>query len=180
MEVAIDLSLNNIGVSVWENGVLQKLILHRNNKKYPKRTSKTEILADKIEESLKFLQANVPLCSDVIYIERPTGSQNSSGMISYAVECFVYAYFKRLSMYVVWVMPSEAKQALTGDKNASKEQMIEAAMREYPHSLNPAYDWLVDKNGKPYAYNEHLADSIGIYKAGHKYHILLYTYVKNP
>lgn len=131
MEISIDLSLNNIGVSVWENGVLQKLILHRNNKKYPKRTSKTEILTDKIE-------------------------------------CFVYAYFKRLSMYVVWVMPSEAKQALTGDKNASKKQMIEAAMKEYHHSLNPAYDWLIDKNGKPYACNEHLVDSIGIYKAGHK------------
>ena len=166
MEIAIDLSLNNIGVSVFENGVLQKLILHRNNKKYPKWTSKTEILADKIEESLKFLQANVPLCSDVIYIERPTGSQNASGMISYTVECFVFAYFKRLSMNVVWVSPLAAKHALTGDQNATKEQMVEAAMREYPHSLNPAYDWLIDKNGKPYAYNEHLADSIGIYLAG--------------
>lgn len=168
MEIAIDLSLNNIGVSVFENGVLQKLILHRNNKKYPKNVSKAEIITDKIESSLQFLQANVPLCADVIYIEKPTGSQNASSMISYTVECFVYAYFKRLSLNAIWVSPLAAKHALTGDQNATKEQMIEAAMKEYPHSLNLAYDWLVDKNGKLYAYNEHLADSIGIYLAGTK------------
>ena len=167
MEISIDCSLNNVGLSVWDNGVLQELKLLRNDKvKYPKKVLKSEILANKIQNIFNFLDANVLLCSDIVYIERPSGSQDSNGMVNYAIAIAVYSYLKNKGLNGKWVKVNDVKRALTEKKDASKQEMIEAAHYMYPHALNLNYDWLTDKKGRLYNYNEHLADSIGIYLAG--------------
>lgn len=169
MEYAIDCSLNNVGLSKWENGVLQELHLLRNDKvKYPKKVLKSEILANKIQNIFSFLDENVFLCADVIYIERPSGSQDSNGMVNYAIEIAVYSYLKNKGLRVELVKVNDVKKALTNKKDASKQEMIAAAHYMYPQAMNIKYNWLTDKKGRLYNYNEHLADSIGIYVAGSK------------
>lgn len=167
MDVAIDCSLNNVGLSIWENGVLQQLKLLRNDKvKYPKKVLKSEILANKIQNIFNFLDENVFLSTDVVFIEKPSGSQDSNGMVNYAIEIAIYSYLKNKGLEVQWVKVNDVKRVLTGKKDATKQEMIEKAHYMFPHTLNLAYDWLTDKNGKLYKYNEHLADSIAIYLAG--------------
>jgi Holliday junction resolvasome RuvABC endonuclease subunit len=167
MEYGIDCSLNNVGLSKWNNGVLQELHLLRNDKvKYPKKVLKSEIIANKIHSIFNFIDENVMLCSDVVYIERPSGSQDSNGMVNYAIEICVYSYLKNKGLNVQWVKVNDVKKVLTGKKDATKKEMIEKAHHMYPHALQPEYDWLTDKNGKLYNYNEHLADSIAVYLAG--------------
>lgn len=169
MEYSIDCSLNNLGLAKWENGVLQELHLLRNDKvKYPKKVLKSEILANKIQSIFNFLDANIILCADVVYIERPSGSQDSNGMVNYAIEIAVYSYLKNKGLNVQWVKVNDVKRSLTAKKDASKQEMIEAAHKMYPHSLCLSFDWLTDKNGRLYNYNEHLADAIGVYLAGKK------------
>ena len=163
MEISIDLSLNNTGLVQFENGVIQNMHLFRNDQKYPKKTLKTVILADKIEKIIKFLDANCLLCADAVYLERPTGSIDASGLINYSVEVAMYSYLRSKGLNVVWVGVSDAKIALTGNKNAEKEDMLNAAVHNYPGA-----PWLKDKKGNIYKYNHHLADAIGIYLAGSK------------
>lgn len=172
MEFSIDLSLNNVGLVRWENGVIQEMLLLRNDKeKYPKGTLKTEILANKILKIIEFLNANVFLCSEVVYIEKPSGSQSASGMINYTVETAIYSFLRSKCLNVVWVKPTEAKEALTGNKNAEKEEMIKQAYYLYPNKY-----WLKDKNDKLYNYNEHLADAIAIYLGGKRFHNFIERY----
>lgn len=169
MEYGIDCSLNNCGIAMFENGVLQELKLLRNDTvKYPKKMSKGEILAEKIGKIIQFIDANCFLCANKVYIEKPSGSQSASGMINYTVEVAIYSYLRSRGYKVQWVKVNDVKKELTGDKNASKSDMIDAAHKMYPHSLNLNYDWLTDKNGRLYNYNEHLADSIAIYLAGNQ------------
>lgn len=164
MEYGIDLSLNNTGIVQFENGVIQNMYLLRNNQtKYPKKMLKTSILADKIEKIIKFLDANCYLCADVVYLERPTGSIDASGLINYSVEIAMFSYLRSKGLNVVWVSVSDAKTALTGNKNAEKDDMLSAAVYNYPGA-----PWLKDKKGNIYKYNHHLADAIAIYLAGSK------------
>ena len=164
MEISIDLSLNNVGLVRWENGVIQEMLLLRNDKeKYSNGTLKTEILASKILKIIEFLNANIFLCADVVYIEKPSGSQSSSGMINYTVETAIYSFLRSKGLNVVWVGVSDAKIALTGNKNAEKDEMLSAAVYNYPGA-----PWLKDNKGNIYKYNHHIADAIGIYLAGSK------------
>lgn len=164
IEYGIDCSLNNCGIAKFENGVLQELRLLRNDVvKYPKKVLKSEILANKVQNIFNFMDENVLLCADVVYIERPSGSQDSNGMVNYAIEIAVFSYLKNKGLNVHLVSVSDAKTALTGNKNAEKEDMLNAAVYNYPGA-----PWLKDKKGNIFKYNHHLADAIGIYLAGSK------------
>jgi Holliday junction resolvasome RuvABC endonuclease subunit len=67
---------------------------------------------------------------------------------------------------LIQVFPKDVKLAMTGLKDACKEEMIEAAMLKHP-----AAPWVMRKlrgNMVPTAVNEHLADAIGALYAGIK------------
>jgi len=65
---------------------------------------------------------------------------------------------------LIQVFPKDVKIAMTGMKDACKEEMIEAAMNKYPGA-----PWMMRKSkGKlvPMNINEHLADAVGAAEAG--------------
>ena len=67
---------------------------------------------------------------------------------------------------LIQVFPKDVKLAMTGLKDACKEEMIEAAMFKHP-----AAPWVMRKlrgNMVPTAVNEHLADAVGALYAGIK------------
>ena len=115
-------------------------------------------------DRVKILQkAAVRACEDafIAFVEVPVGSQSSRAMTSYGVCLGVLA---GLPIPLIVVTPDEVKIAGAGVKTATKEEMIEFAMREHPGA-----NWLMKKRGGklvPLAKNEHLADAVAAIKAG--------------
>lgn len=99
--------------------------------------------------------------ADMAFVEMPIGSQNAAAMLSYGACISLIA---SLDIPVIQCSPREVKEHATGDKLATKEEMIEWATKKFP-----AANWL--KRGDKYlAKNEHLADACGAINAGIKGH----------
>ncbi len=104
----------------------------------------------------------------LIFVETPSGSQNSSAMKSYGMTCQLIA---GLFPPPIEVTPTEVKLASVGSKTASKSDMIEWAMNLYPN-----LPWFLHNDGTPVAKNEHMADAIAIAHAA----ILTPEYLRIP
>ena len=89
----------------------------------------------------------------VIFVETPSGSQNSAAMKSYGMTCQLIA---SIFPPPIEVTPTEVKMAALGNKTASKDDMIKWAMDVYPD-----LPWEMHAE-KPKAKNEHMADAIAI------------------
>jgi Holliday junction resolvasome RuvABC endonuclease subunit len=97
------------------------------------------------------------------FVEVPVGSQSARAMASYGI---CVGVLSSCPIPVIEVTPSEVKLAMTGHKTATKDEMIEAAVKNHPDAL-----WLTRKlKGESVllAENEHLADAIGAIMAGIK------------
>ena len=97
-----------------------------------------------------------------IFVEVPVGSQSARAMCSYGMCCGILGVMRSQGIQFIEVTATEVKKALSGDRNASKAQMIEAAMKEYPDANFPMHQ------GKPALKAEHVADAIGSIFAGVK------------
>lgn len=95
------------------------------------------------------------------FIEVPVGSQSARAMASYGICVGVLA---SCPIAMIQVTPKEVKLAGFGVATATKEEMIESAVKEYPNA-----PWLYRKlKNKPVLMNdnEHLADALFAIKAG--------------
>lgn len=95
-----------------------------------------------------------------VFVEIPVGSQSARAMASYGICIGILSALKANSLPIIEVTPTEVKTAFTGNKNATKAQMIETAMELYPEVKFPFH------KGKPALKSEHLADAIGAIHAG--------------
>jgi Holliday junction resolvasome RuvABC endonuclease subunit len=89
-------------------------------------------------------------------------------MKSYGIVCGVLGAMRHAGIEIIQVDALDVKECLTGNKNATKKQMIEAAVTEYPH-----VDWpRQEKNGAKFKKgdlkkeSEHCADAIATIHAG--------------
>ena len=98
--------------------------------------------------------------SIVTFAEVPVGSQNANGMKAYGMCVGIIGSMVSLGHTVIQVTAEEVKVALTGDKRATKRQMIDAAFELYP-TANFRF-----KGSRLINDNEHLADAIGAIHAG--------------
>lgn len=95
--------------------------------------------------------------------EVPVGSQSARAMMSCGL-CI--GVLSACPVPLIEVTPSEVKLAAVGYKTATKDEMIEWAMKKHPNA-----NWLMRKSkGKlvPIAANEHLADACATIEAGIK------------
>lgn len=97
----------------------------------------------------------------VIFVECPVGSQNANGMKAYGVSVGVLGALRSQGYQVIEVTAYEVKKALTGNKNASKELMIQTAMELYPGA-----NWPMQGKKVIAGKAEHMADAIGAIHAG--------------
>lgn len=95
--------------------------------------------------------------ADMAFVEMPIGSQNAAAMLSYGACISLIA---SLEIPVIQCSPREVKECATGDKLATKEEMIAWATNKFPKA-----NWLT-RGGKYLAKNEHLADACGAINAG--------------
>ncbi len=98
--------------------------------------------------------------ADLIFVEVPTGSQNSRGMASYAVCAGLLGCLESLGISFIQVTPLENKKVFTGDKTASKDTMIQEALRRHPDINFPMHA------GKVAGKAEHIADALAAIYAG--------------
>ena len=103
-----------------------------------------------------------PYRPSIVFAEMPTGSQSASGMKSYGISLMLLG---SINVPVIQVSPQEVKVAACHSKTASKQTMIEWAVRKFPD----ANGWLkrTVKGEEQYLNkNEHMADAIGAIEAG--------------
>ncbi|WP_421991756.1 hypothetical protein [Roseococcus sp.] len=106
--------------------------------------------------------------ADVAFVEVPVGSQSARAMCSYGICVGILAALRSEGVQIIEVTASEVKLALSGMKNATKTQQIEAAVALYPDSEWPRHT----QNGKGYKKGdlqsraEHVADAVGAIHAG--------------
>ncbi len=108
---------------------------------------------------------------DIIFVETPSGSQNSSAMKSYGSTCMLIASLDR----AIQVTPVEVKEKSIGKKNASKREMIDWAHSKYP-TLKWNYRGVDLQNN-----NEHMADAIAIAHASvqtDEFKLFFHAYMK--
>ena len=96
----------------------------------------------------------------VIFAECPVGSQSASAMKSVGTSHGIVGALRAKDHIVIEVQAKAVKKALTGNPNATKADMIAAAMKLYPDA-----GWKYHR-GKPTNDSEHKADAIGAIHAG--------------
>jgi Holliday junction resolvasome RuvABC endonuclease subunit len=111
-------------------------------------------------EAFKFIEE-----ADAVFVEVPVGSQSARAMASYGICVGILGALKAHGVPFFELSPEEVKRASVGIKTASKTQMIEWAVANYPQA-----PWPVQKQkgitsivaGKA----EHMADAIATIQAG--------------
>ena len=95
-----------------------------------------------------------------VFVEIPVGSQSARAMASYGICIGVLAAMRAKGIPIIEVTPTEVKTSFTGNKNATKTDMINKALELYPDVDFPIH------KGKPAQKSEHLADAIAAIHAG--------------
>lgn len=95
-----------------------------------------------------------------IFVEVPVGSQSARAMASYGICVGILGAVRALGIPLIEVTATETKKALSGKPNATKVEMIAAAVELYPNAVFPTH------RSKIVAKAEHVADAIGAIHAG--------------
>jgi len=96
----------------------------------------------------------------VVFVECPVGSQSARAMASYGICVGVLGSLRAQGIQLIEVTPMEVKQCFTGNKNASKSEMIQQATQIYPEANFPK------RHGKLLSAAEHVSDAIASIHAG--------------
>ena len=144
-----------------ETGVLERLVLETietsKSKDKQIRTNSSDL------QRAEDLAVQVIACArrnKVIFVECPVGSQSANGMKAYGVVIGILGAVRALGIPVIEVTALESKKVFTGDKNATKQKMIDTAIELYPEANFPMYRGQVAKNA------EHVADAIAAIHSG--------------
>ena len=96
----------------------------------------------------------------VVFIEVPHGSQSARAMASYGICVGIISSIRALGIPIIEVTDKENKFNFTGNKLATKNEMIAKALELYPDANFP------NQKGRITAKAEHVADAIAAIHAG--------------
>lgn len=148
------------GMLDMESGILSDIELQLietkpDKDKTVRKNSKDLARAKEIYEGVHNFFSDV----NIICIEIPVGSQSANAMKSYGF-CIMLAV--TLKQPLIEVTAKEVKKAATNNPNATKKDMINWAITQYPNlSWLKSGQRIIDKN-------EHLADALASIYAGVK------------
>lgn len=165
--LGLDPSLNNWGIAAGTYDTITKklTIKHVNvikrlkdDSKRVRQNSKDLAAAQAILKGLQPYLVEKP----VVFAEVPIGSQSARAMASYGICVGILGAIRATGTPFFEVTPTEVKLAATGDKNATKEDMIAYGLREHPVA-----NWPRKNDGTVVAGSaEHMADACGAIVAG--------------
>jgi Holliday junction resolvasome RuvABC endonuclease subunit len=162
-----DPSLRNWGIAEaildLETGFLDTPVLTLIETKDPtgkqvRQNSKDLSLAEQICE------VSLPIArrAKALFVEVPVGSQSARAMASYGVCVGILGSIRAMGIPIIEVTATEVKKTFTGNPTATKAEMIQQALLEYPLANFPRH------GGKVVAKAEHVADAIAAIHAGVK------------
>lgn len=163
--LGVDPALRNVGLALCTID-LDEFTIEFTQVKLIETSSDTKKTVRKNSEDLErarhIWKELLPLVqqADVLAVEIPVGSQSARAMCSYGV---IIGLLAAIDKPLIQVTASEVK-AVTGNKNASKQQVIDYCVKEFKE-----IKWLTTKrNGKVtlVSKNEHIADAICAVEAG--------------
>lgn len=163
--VGFDPSLKGWGIAVGtldlDTGIMTDVVLSVVDSEPPK-TKQVRQNSKDLYTATKLAEASLNAIKDAkaVFVEIPVGSQSARAMASYGVCVGVLGALNALNTSVIEVTATEVKVALTQNKNATKQEMIKAAVDLYPEANFPKH------NGKITAKAEHVADALGAIHAG--------------
>lgn len=96
-----------------------------------------------------------------IFVEVPVGSQSARSMASYGFCIGVLGAVIAEGIPLIEVTALESKLAFSGKKDATKQDMIDAGLAQYPDANWPMHNGAVSA-----AKAEHVADALGAIHAG--------------
>lgn len=163
--LGMDPSLTNWGLAEanldLETGILSTPVLSLVQPVEPKG-KQVRVNSKDLERAEQLARGVIPACkrAKAIFIECPVGSQSARAMASYGICVGIMGSIRSLGIPLIEVTAFESKKVFTGDKNATKEMMINAAVGFYPDANYPRH------GGKITAKAEHVADAIAAIHAG--------------
>lgn len=98
--------------------------------------------------------------SKIVFAEVPVGSQSARSMASYGICVGILGTIRAEGIQLIEVTASECKKTFTGNKNATKQMMIDKALELYPSANFPKW------GGKITSKSEHVADALSAIYAG--------------
>lgn len=128
-----------------------------------------EIKSKQVRQNSKDLHRSEQLASaaiaaarkaKVVFVEVPVGSQSARAMASYGICVGICGAIRSLGVPLIEVTATESKKIFTGDPNAPKRRMIEAAFDFYPDANFPRHQGKIPDKA------EHLADAIAAIHSG--------------
>lgn len=162
--IGVDPSMSNLGVAHgtldlgnldWQVSSVELTETKKGTDKTVRKSSDDYDRARQLYEALKGAEAG----KAIAFVEMPIGSQSAAAMKSYGMCIQLIA---SMDIPVIQVSPNEVKKFATGDRMATKEEMI-----AWAHEKFPTINWL-QRAGKLLNKNEHLADAVGAINAGLK------------
>lgn len=105
--------------------------------------------------------------AQAVFIEIPVGSQSARAMASYGVCVGVLGALRANGIPFFEITPTEVKMASVGSKTATKQEMIQWAVKAHPEANWPTHK----QHGKNLISDtkaEHMADAIAAIYAGMK------------
>jgi hypothetical protein len=103
--------------------------------------------------------------TQISFIEMPVGSKYPNYMLSYGYCCGIAGTLRAQGNSIIEVHSQDIKEILTGSRTASKDEVIIACMKAYPH-----LDWPMQTKKGVTTYikgkAEHMADAVGAIRAG--------------
>lgn len=121
-----------------------------------------------VSEQLAVQALRAARAAKVVFVECPVGSQSARAMASYGVCMGILGAIRAEGIPLIEVTATEVKRAATGNKNATKQDMIDWGVDLYPEASWPVYA----QNGKGYQKGEikstaeHVADGLAAIHAG--------------
>lgn len=166
--VGMDPSLTNWGIAEAEldmdNGWLStpklSVIQPRDDKHSKKQVRRNSLDLLRAEELATEAMA-VAKRSRIIFVEVPHGGMSVRSNMSRGVVLGVLGSLKANGHQIIEVSATENKKVFTGNKNASKQEMIDQALETYPNANWPKHAGTISLSKA-----EHLADAIAAIHAG--------------
>lgn len=134
----------------------------------PKKITAKQVRQNSIDldvaEQLSKVALSTARRAKAVFVEVPVGSQSARAMCAYGMCCGILGTIRAQGIELIEVTATEVKLSLSGQRHATKQQQIDAALAQYPDANWPTYT----RKGivKVPDTVEHLADAIGAIHAG--------------
>lgn len=168
--VGFDPSLSNWGMALGHYTVATQSLtlsgLHiEQTQKSARKT--TRVNTSDLDRAQQLATAAMQAASEahVIFVEVPHGSQSSRASVSYGICVGILACLRQQDYPFIQVSADDVKQATVGNSSATKQQIVDRAIKQYPALAWPTQTQK-GKTNHILSKCEHLADAIGAIEAG--------------